>query len=392
MASDHFVHEEAATVNSDLQDLYYNQMTPATTVDTFREMLRSHDERCKNELIRRLGAGKSAGETESIQKEVADIFSVSAHVETHTQMSNRVKPAPARYRELIDRPDADGKAQGPRRGNHVYDVPIGDGLEAIVRDDPTVLSQWREAAKGWLPKKGESITVYRDITDGSFVQQHPELGVSADRSDGALRLGVILYYDEVEVVNAIGQFTGVHKIGLFYWGLLNYGPEARMNLSNIHLATVVLDADVSYYDVEQIVSGCARAAHARSHATTANSPPHSPMPCSVPNEPNWPAGSSIGASLRALHDGITLTEPVQGAEVSVLTRGWLVVVSADQPAAALLTGTMVGTSAQRFCRQCTVDRRTTGFDGPFSFLSETYSCQSSFDGTIDSPSDGLSFA
>ena len=28
-------------------------------------------------------------------------------------------------------------------------------------------------------------------------------------------------YDEVEVVNALGAFTGVHKIGLFYWALIN---------------------------------------------------------------------------------------------------------------------------------------------------------------------------
>ena len=83
-----------------------------------------------------------------------------------------------------------------------------------------------------------------------------------------------------------------------------------------------------------------------------------------PNEPNWPEGSSIGASLRALHDGITL-------EGNVLTRGWLTVVSADNPAAAILTGTMVGTSARRFCRQCTVDRQVPGFDSPCSFVASS---------------------
>ena len=81
-----------------------------------------------------------------------------------------------------------------------------------------------------------------------------------------------------------------------------------------------------------------------------------------PNEPNYPDGSSIGASLRALHEGINLNS-------DTLTRGWLVVVSADNPAAATLTGTMVGTSAVRFCRQCTVSRHTAGFDWPCSFVS-----------------------
>lgn len=90
-----------------------------------------------------------------------------------------------------------------------------------------------------------------------------------------------------------------------------------------------------------------------------------------PKEPNYPVGTSIGASLRALHDGITLFQPVGGEFTRVLTRGWLVVVSADQPAAALLTGTMVGTTAQRFCRQCLVDRRIKGFDSPCSFIAPT---------------------
>ena len=246
----------------------------------------------------------------------------------------------------MDRPDSQGKAQGPRRGDHVYDVPICDGLKAIVRDNPGVLQTWREAANNWAkPKPGESITVYADVTDGSVFREHPELGAAADRSDGALRLGIILYYDEVEVCNALGHNTGVHKIGLFYWGLLNYDPSVRMDLSNIQLATVVLDADVSYYGIEQIVSG-------------------------PPGEPNWPKGTSIGASLRALDSGMNLQRSEGGDYVDVLTRGWLIVVSADNPAAALLTGTMVTTGANRFCRQCTINRNKVGFDAPCSFVSD----------------------
>ena len=342
-----FVDNEAATINSELQGMYYEHMATATDVQKVTTMLRAHDERCKDEVVRRLSAGRSEAERESILKEVADVFSACAHIETPTQLKDRIRPAPARYRELIDRPDARGRPQGPRRGDHVYDVPIADVLKAIVRDNPDVLSQWREQAAGWVLKPRESITVYADITDGSFFREHPELGVAADRSDGALRVAFILYYDEVEVVNAIGNAVGVHKIGLFYWGALNYSPDVRMDLNNIQLATVALNSDISYYGIEQIVSG-------------------------PPNEPNWPEGTSIGASLRALDAGITVREGrAIGESADVLVRGWLVVVSADQPAAALLTGTMVGTGAQRFCRQCTVDRRTKGFDCPVSFVSPT---------------------
>ena len=51
--------------------------------------------------------------------------------------------------------------------------------------------------------------------------------------------------------NALGSFVGTHKIGLFYWALLNLPAHQRMDLCNIHLATVVLDADMSYYGAEQ---------------------------------------------------------------------------------------------------------------------------------------------
>ena len=247
----------------------------------------------------------------------------------------------------MDRPNAKGQPEGPRRGDHVYDVPICDGLKAILRDQPSFLDTCRNADGKWADMKpGDSVEAYCDITDGSIFRAHPELGVDADRSDGAVRLAFILYYDEVEVTNALGAFTGTHKLGLFYWALINLPPGERMNLCNIHLATIVLDADMKYYGPEQIVSG-------------------------PPNEPNYPQGSSIGASLRALNEGITLHEPRGGQFVDVLTRGWLVVVSADFPAAALLTGTMVGVSANMFCRQCCVDRRKKGFDDPCSFRNPT---------------------
>ena len=97
----------------------------------------------------------------------------------------------------------------------------------------------REAADGWALNTGESRTVLCDITDGSVFREHPELGAHADRSDSSLRFGFIIYYDEVECCNTIGNVCGVHKIGLFYWGVLNYGPHQRMDLMNIQLATVV---------------------------------------------------------------------------------------------------------------------------------------------------------
>ena len=94
-------------------------------------------------------------------------------------------------RPLIDHPDVHGKPCGPRRGEHVYDVPIRNTLEALVARNPSVLKAFRAAAEKWSqPTSGSAETaVYCDISDGSMVRDHPELGVNADTSDGATRLG-----------------------------------------------------------------------------------------------------------------------------------------------------------------------------------------------------------
>ena len=345
--AEHFRNSEAETLNRERQDMIYNRMTPQTTVDAFDGVLARHDNRLKTEVLRRLGEGKTPAEQATLESNIRDIFEAHQNIQTPGQLNERVQPAPATPRELVDRPDANGKAQGSRTGDHVYDVPICDGLKAVLRDNPSLLEKFRSAAAKWAdPTPGESITVYSDITDGAVFRAHPELGINADRSDGSLRVGFMLYFDEVEVVNALGSFTGVHKIGLFYWALLNLDANERMDLKNIHLATIALDADIGYYGMEQIVSG-------------------------PPGEPNYPDGTSIGASLRALHDGVQLSIGKHGKFIDVLTRGWLVVVSADFPAAAVLSGTMVGTSANRFCRECEVDRREEGYDCPCSFIFPT---------------------
>ena len=340
---DAFCLRQAGTLSDAYTEMKYSKMAQNAIIDACKAVVSEHVTACKDEVLRRFAVGHSEAEVKGFEAMVKDIFDAHKTIETPAQLEQRVQPVVARRRELIDRPNSNGEATGPRSDDHVYDVPIADGLKAILRDDPSLWNQLRQAADSWAePKAGDSLNVFHDISDGAVFREHPELGVQADRSDGAVRTGFILYYDEVEVCNALGAFTGVHKIGLFYWALLNLPAHKRMDLCNIHLATVVLDSDMSYYGAAQIVSG-------------------------VQGEPNYPEGSSIGASLRALHEGVSFQEPSGGTFEDVCVRGWLVVVSADFPAAAVLTGTMVGTSARRFCRECCVDRRKAGYNEPCSF-------------------------
>jgi hypothetical protein len=226
--------------------------------------------------------------------------------------------------------------------------PLAATLQALMDDDPSLLVKFREAAAAWAKEKpaaGSSAYIYHDITDGSVFCGHPDLGTAADRSDGSTRLAFILYYDDVEVVNALGSFCGVHKLGLFYWSIINIPPGQRMALHNIHLATVALESDIAYYGIEQIVSG----------------------PVGEPE-----TGSSIGASLRLLDKGFNVQVDRAGKTEPHLLRGWLVLVAADYPAAGLLSGSMCGASARRFCRECEVDTANAGYNhrSPNSFVDD----------------------
>mmetsp|Transcript_29739 Transcript_29739/g.63994 ORF Transcript_29739/g.63994 Transcript_29739/m.63994 type:complete len:316 (-) Transcript_29739:212-1159(-) len=196
--AEHFRNSEAETLNRERQDMIYNRMTPQTTVDAFDGVLARHDNRLKTEVLRRLGEGKTPAEQATLESNIRDIFEAHQNIETPGQLNERVQPAPATPRELVDRPDANGKAQGSRTGDHVYDVPICDGLKAVLRDNPSLLEKFRSAAAKWAdPTPGESITVYSDITDGAVFRAHPELGINADSSDGYFFH--LLMFDDAEV-------------------------------------------------------------------------------------------------------------------------------------------------------------------------------------------------
>jgi hypothetical protein len=186
-----------------------------------KELIANHVGACKSEVLRRLGEGKSEAERQTLEKQLADVFSIHQHFETNGQLQQRVEPAVPRYRELVDLPNQYGDAQGSRKGDLVYDVPICDGLKALVRDNPSILDKLRTASANWAtPEPGDSVEIFCDIPDGEVLRNHPQLGIKADRSDGAVRLGSILYYDEVEVCNPLGAFAGTHKLGLLYWALI----------------------------------------------------------------------------------------------------------------------------------------------------------------------------
>eukprot|EP00965_Chrysotila_dentata_P236276 6201228-Pleurochrysis_carterae.AAC.1 len=288
----------------------------------------------REELVRRLSAytiTDENGKNVDLEKAILPIMDVhkgiaSAHSEG-TARKNRLGNAllePVK-RALID-------PTGERSCDFVYDVPLDSELERCMLSDPNLYSCIKSASDKWAARRKHpgdcEVISISDITDGSVFRNHSRLGDTAPETCKT-QVAVILYYDEVEPVNALGAFVGKHKLGMYYWALVNLPSAQRMNLQHIHLATVCLDSDMAYYGARQIVSG-------------------------PPNEAY--SGTSFGAAMRRLHTGTTLKTLVNGRMTSVEFEGWCVCVSADYPAAAALGGFAKSTSAQCFCRECDVSR------------------------------------
>ena len=114
-----------------------------------------------------------------------------------------------------------------------------------------------------------------DYCDGSVFRYHPLFSIDPTA------LQIMLYYDDVEVVNPIGSRTKIHKLGelhihvsiascmyivhvyllcqmspitaLFYYLLGNISPSRRSSLKCIQLVTVVKSTDVSKYGIDKVL-------------------------------------------------------------------------------------------------------------------------------------------
>lgn len=61
------------------------------------------------------------------------------------------------------------------------------------------------------------------------------------------------YYDDVELVNALGSRTGVHKVTNFYWTLLNLPECVRSNLKAIGLISCASAAAIKKFGLSNIL-------------------------------------------------------------------------------------------------------------------------------------------
>ena len=328
-------------------DLRYNKMFASTAVQSHvkERLVDGLVSKMKAEIYRRLGE-TTTSDGQSVEAAIGSVFEVHRDIESmykeDQELRGNLNLVNPEKRELIDAPDENGMPTGPRRGDFVYDMPIRAELEAMLQQNPNLLVQLRQASDKWAktkPVRGQSKRVYLDISDGDIIMNHSGLGYSSDRSDGSIRLAFILYYDDLEVVNPLGAFHGTHKLGMFYWALANVDAEERMAFHNLHLMTVALESDISYYGISQIVSG-------------------------------RPGDTSFGSAMTSLDEGVML-DVTGGSEPEMLCfRGWCTCLSADFPAAALCAGFKKSVSAACFCRECDANQTHDEYPQPNSFLEE----------------------
>lgn len=194
---------------------------------------------------------------------------------------------------------------------HIADIPIDLALERMLQNKETC-----DAA--FVPHTHID-GVYSDIRDGFLFRTHTIF------KNDSFAFCFILYADDFELLNPIGQCKGVQKLTVFYWQLVNLHPSKRVLKQNIQVACVVLATTISEKHMPFIVGG---------NLGNYNCP-------------------SIGGALRRMNEGVVMTLPGKGLHVPKLYYGAFLCFCGDFISSAQVSGTKESpASAHRFCRTC----------------------------------------
>lgn len=89
--------------------------------------------------------------------------------------------------------------------------------------------------------------VIADITDGAYFRQSKLAQPACPGEEDDLRVGLILYYDDLELNNPLGVCRGKHKVACFYVALANLPAKMRFVHHYIGVLMLVL---------EKVLKGC----------------------------------------------------------------------------------------------------------------------------------------
>ena len=83
--------------------------------------------------------------------------------------------------------------------------------------------------------------------DSSYFLDHP---IFKDKKN----LRIILYFDELELMNPIGDVATIYEAGMFYFALGNLTQRYNSSLNNIYLIAIALMDDLKTYGSETLMS------------------------------------------------------------------------------------------------------------------------------------------
>jgi hypothetical protein len=119
-------------------------------------------------------------------------------------------------------------------------VPIIESLKLIVGHEDIRKSIENESASSQEGRLHSFIDA-KSFKENSFFQRYPH----------AIR--IILYYDDVEIVNPLGSKTIIHKLGAFYFTIQNLPQHLQSFLGGIHLLTLCHSEDTKKYGFEPML-------------------------------------------------------------------------------------------------------------------------------------------
>ena len=91
-----------------------------------------------------------------------------------------------------------------------------------------------------------SSEIMKDVCDGHYIKSH-------ELKDGSeIFLQFVMSYDDLELQNPL-RSNKTHKLGMFYYTLLNIPPQYRSQLQNIFLLAVAKMKDLKHFGLEQIL-------------------------------------------------------------------------------------------------------------------------------------------
>ena len=86
-----------------------------------------------------------------------------------------------------------------------------------------------------------------DFCDGSFFKAHPLFSCDPHA------LQIVGYYDDVEIVNPLGSYVKIHKLGCLFFYIGNVRPQFRSTLKSIQLLVVGLTKDIQQYGINSFL-------------------------------------------------------------------------------------------------------------------------------------------